>query len=618
MSLLHRPSLRFAIVAPFLSLLLGAAAVIGLSSRHQAQQAGERLGLAYAGEIGERIEQQVRGQLQAVTRVVDSNRQAIRSGQMSLQHPERSAARLMGQLEQLPQGTFVTFATADGRYVAAARPPDGTRPPEIAINFHEAPFTLTSHALNPDGSLGARIDGPLPYDPRQRPFMQMVAESDQPRWGSTARYVGFDSLGLGLSAPVRDARGQLQAVAAVGLSLEHLSGFIDGLQLPEGGISFIAELDGRLLAAKGVGPITHTYAESLRRASLADQGDPVLAAFEPIRRLTEPRQQGVFELDEGRRLFELRRIDDPHGLQWLVGVALPERSFTEPVTMGNRQALWVLLGTVLAVAIIGFWLAASLARPIESITLAAESAELERLAHNPTRRSWIREIDLLGLRISALAKQLRDLIDDLEQRVDARTAELSSANVQLERLSRLDALTGVANRRAFDETLAEEWQRARRSGQPLALVLCDIDHFKAFNDRYGHPAGDSALREVAGLLAGAARRPGDLAARYGGEEFALILPQTDEAGACAVAEQLRLSVRAHALRRDDIAGHDRLSLSLGVASLTPQPELEPERLIERADAQLYAAKSSGRDRVMPVTSVAPVSGQIATGDAQSP
>lgn len=600
-----RVSLRFAIIGPFLLLLLGAAAVIGMSARHQARLAGERLGVVFAVEIGERIEAQIRAQLDLVARLVESNATALRLGGISLQHPERSASRLMSQLELLPQSTFVTLALADGRYIAATRRPDGMRAPEIAINFHEAPLTLTGHRFMPDGSLGERVDGPIPYDPRQRPFMQLVAESTVPRWGGTAPYVGYNSLGLSLSAPVRDEDGQLLAVAAVGLSLEHLSGFISTLQLPDGGVSFIAEPDGQLLAARGVDGFAPGLDGNLRRTSLSDHGSPTLKGLEPMRRAAAPHQRGVLALEQGRLLFDLRRIEGPHGLQWLVGVALPEHAFTAPIVRANHQAIWVLLATVLAVAIIGLGLAAALAKPIEHISQAAAGTELERLAQAPRARSRIREIDQLSTHLGNMAGQLSGLISSLEQRVTQRTSDLSAANAQLERLSRLDALTGIANRRAFDEALELEWQRARRSGEPLALLLADIDHFKAFNDHYGHPAGDSALREVAELLAATARRPGDLAARYGGEEFAMILPNTDEAGACAVAEQVRTSLRARALRRDDVPGCDRLSVSIGVASLTVNADLDATLLISRSDAQLYAAKNSGRDRVMPETSATP-------------
>ncbi len=162
-----------------------------------------------------------------------------------------------------------------------------------------------------------------------------------------------------------------------------------------------------------------------------------------------------------------------------------------------------------------------------------------------------------------------------------------------------DTLTGLANRRQFDLSAAEEWQRARRQRTALSIVLIDVDYFKRYNDRYGHPAGDRCLASIGMALHTTAVRPGDLAARYGGEEFVLLLPATDQAGALNLAELAAGKIRALAIEHDrsDVAG--LVSVSIGVASLAPDgdgPVLQD--LIDLADLQLYRAKSEGRARIV--------------------
>ena len=158
----------------------------------------------------------------------------------------------------------------------------------------------------------------------------------------------------------------------------------------------------------------------------------------------------------------------------------------------------------------------------------------------------------------------------------------------------IDGLTGVFNRRCFDERLATEWSRAARAGSALSVVLVDVDFFKRFNDRYGHQAGDDCLRRVAAAMHATMQRPGDLVARYGGEEFGCVLPDTDLAGAMKVARELCANVHAEQIEHADSEAAPMVSISLGVCTLRAGASGSPGELLRVADQQLYAAKSRGR------------------------
>lgn len=178
------------------------------------------------------------------------------------------------------------------------------------------------------------------------------------------------------------------------------------------------------------------------------------------------------------------------------------------------------------------------------------------------------------------------------------TRRLDAANRELLRLSSVDGLTGIANRRRFDDVLAREWARGIRGALPLSLLMCDVDHFKQYNDVYGHPGGDECLKAVAAILARNARRCADVAARYGGEEFALILPETDSKGAQQVGEQIRSEIRRAGLPHGG-SSIGYLTLSIGVATMVPQRGRgAPAELLRAADNALYAAKQRGRDCVV--------------------
>ncbi len=177
------------------------------------------------------------------------------------------------------------------------------------------------------------------------------------------------------------------------------------------------------------------------------------------------------------------------------------------------------------------------------------------------------------------------------------SAERERLNQELDRLAHQDVLSGLANRRHFNLMLEQEWERLSRARQPLAALFIDVDHFKAYNDTYGHAAGDDCLAAIGAVLLQAARRPGDVAARYGGEEFVLLLPGADIKGACDVASRILHDIDAlniaHAA--SSVSGH--VTVSIGLAAQIPQPGLSSQDLLVAADQALYAAKHAGRHRI---------------------
>ncbi|OIR19793.1 phytochrome-like protein cph2 [mine drainage metagenome] len=196
--------------------------------------------------------------------------------------------------------------------------------------------------------------------------------------------------------------------------------------------------------------------------------------------------------------------------------------------------------------------------------------------------------------LHAKVRAMRRLIEMQRSLVDV-SHQLNAANKELQRLSTTDGLTGIANRRMFDELSIREWRRCERMKKPIALVMLDIDSFKLFNDHYGHQMGDECLRSVAGQVARAAPRAADLAARYGGEEFALVLGETDADGARWVAENVRQHVAD--LGISHVTPARRVTISCGVVSVLPQSGYSFETLLRSADRALYQAKKNGRDTV---------------------
>jgi len=207
------------------------------------------------------------------------------------------------------------------------------------------------------------------------------------------------------------------------------------------------------------------------------------------------------------------------------------------------------------------------------------------------------EDEISGLQLGAVDYITKPFNPDIVRLRVKTQLELKKYRDMHARIALQDGLTGIPNRRAFDQTLLREWLRAQRTLTKLSLVMMDIDYFKSYNDTYGHLAGDDCLRKVTDAVV-KALRASDFPARFGGEEFVCILPETDEEGALISAERIREHVAAAGIPHGASPVAPHITISLGVATIAPDEDTEPEALIAMADCLLYKAKHSGRNRVM--------------------
>jgi diguanylate cyclase (GGDEF)-like protein len=214
------------------------------------------------------------------------------------------------------------------------------------------------------------------------------------------------------------------------------------------------------------------------------------------------------------------------------------------------------------------------------------------------RRQTEIELQLLLKKLSVENNDLEIILDTTTSHSDSIEAILYNQTVSLSREASIDVLTQIANRRAFDQRLEKEWYRLAREQFPLSLLLCDVDFFKRYNDRYGHLAGDACLRTVAKSIESCIRRPADLVARYGGEEFAVILPNTLQEGATFMANKICQAVSDLQIPHEASFMNTHVTISIGISTTFPDQNVSLKTIIESADKALYSAKDQGRDRAV--------------------
>jgi diguanylate cyclase (GGDEF)-like protein len=437
------------------------------------------------------------------------------------------------------------------------------------------------------------------------------------------RYLGAGGVGRVKVLAIRgDGAGQLWISTAEGLlRLDPDSGHVarfrssDGISEGFAAGAAYAAADGTLYFG-GVKGMTGVHPPSVRSDSVAPQvaitaisvfnrslaGAPRPHGVQLDGTVTAPRaltlsvRESVFSLDfaalhyadPARNRYAYRLVGFDR--DWVEADALHRTatytnldpgSYRFEVKAANEQGLWNGLPATLSITILPpfwqrWWFRVLVALVVLGLLAALYRERVRRLTHGQRR---------------------------LQSLIAERTAELEDSNAKLAALSNTDGLTGVTNRRGFDGALEREWQRAARNGYSLALAMLDVDHFKSYNDHYGHQAGDQALRMVAGLIAAHARRTTDIVARYGGEEFSLLAPATDCAHALAIARAICVEMAQLAIAHAG-SPYGVITLSIGVAALVPDEACTPAMLVHRADQALYAAKQAGRNRALGFDAVA--------------
>jgi diguanylate cyclase (GGDEF)-like protein len=309
-------------------------------------------------------------------------------------------------------------------------------------------------------------------------------------------------------------------------------------------------------------------------------------AHHPLVRQVLARPEGTVTtagFDGVRRIFAFTRLPENDGR---IVVGVDEHDVLSRVDREIRIA-YLQLALFGLFTLVAAWFGGEhlIVRPIRALARTATLIGRGDLDARPNRENWAAEFAPLAAALTDMAVKLSE-----------RDRELRSANRHLEALATIDSLSGLANRRSFDARLATEWQRAAALGRPIALMMIDVDHFKMFNDTYGHLEGDDCLRRIGKALGSAIGDDAGLVARYGGEEFVLLLPGTPLDRALHVAERLRAAVAGLGIEHRG-APRAHVTVSIGVACLVPRKDSSPQSLIEAADAGLYAAKRAGRDTV---------------------
>jgi diguanylate cyclase (GGDEF)-like protein len=592
-------ALRWLLIVPFILQVV----VLGFSGWllwQRGQDAVQYLVSQLQDRLSDRIQDYVKSYLDSAARINSINAQEIADGKLDLDNPQQLISHFITLHAAFKQVNHISVGRSNGTYIAVRRS-------SIPKNFDllwvkpDDLGNLTKYQVSPAGEIIRLKEITRKYDPRLRPWYQQALQATKPAWSNIYRYFDVKTLGISHLYPVEN-NGQITAVLATDFDLGELNRFLQNLEIKPRGQAFIMERD-QLLVASSQGEELFKEDQPGDRVTAAHSQDPLIrataAALERQPQITHKYQ--LLLQHRGQEYF-LRFIplSQLEGLDWLLVVILPKADFVAQVYRNTYWTLGLFAGILLVTGGLGVVLLSGLSGQILEFSRQAGAIAAGQLAPPPPVASFfpVQELITLGQAFQKMRQQLQDSFTALaetnrclETKVEQRTQALLEANTALQKLATQDPLTGIANRRHFDDYLQQQWENA----ETISLILCDVDHFKIYNDTYGHEAGDRCLQQVVQAISQAVTHPQALIARYGGEEFAVVLPQTTSDQAQEIAKQILRAVSALAIphERSPVANH--VTLSLGICSLRASPNQFFNPLIRSADHALYEAKAAGRN-----------------------
>lgn len=635
---MRRVPLRLLLVAPFVVQLLAAISLTNALSLRNGERAVNEVTSKLRQEIAARIQERVRVYFDFPHQINQANAHAIQLGQLDLNRIITMERHFWLQSQTFTDASFIYYGNEQGETVGVERLENGTL--QFGYGDRSTNGGYYTYSVDNSGNRIEQIKAEPNYDPRQRPWYRAAVKAGAPIWSDIYTFYSRQTLGISADMPIYDAGGSLRGVMAVDVTLARLNDFLQSLEVSPSGETFIIDRAGYVVASSSAelpfiergDDLERLQAESSTVEAIASAATFLGNRFGPLERITASTQLD-FEIENEKYYLQTTPFADARGIDWLIVVVVPEADFMGPIYASTRTTVLLCAAALGLASAIGIVTARWVVRPIVRLSQASENiAQLSPQALvaqvlDPVPISGTAEVQILGNAFNRMAKQLRvsfvDLArananlalakNNLEQRVAARTTdleaqverehellqELEQANGELQRLATVDGLTQLANRRHFDNYLAQSWQTIAREADSLALILCDVDFFKNYNDTYGHVAGDACLQRIAEIARGVVNRSTDLVARYGGEEIALLLPKTSIRGALLVADRLRDRLAAARIAHASSAVSAYVTLSCGVASISPESHvISPQLLIQKADAALYQAKEAGRDRAV--------------------
>ena len=605
-------SLRQILIASLISQVLVAVGLTGYFSWKNGRKTVESLALRLSREVTSHTQKHVANYLNTPTTFLKLNRVFADSQLLNINDLENLQDIFWQQTKINPEIDTLYFGSATGDFIEI----EMKNPPKVSIrNEDTAPYWKT-YRLDEEGK-AATLLSKRKYDPRLRPWYQAAIKHKDLIWSPIYLFADPPVLGITPAIPLKDsASDKIKGVMAIDLTLEDISQFLNSLKISDSGRAFIIEKSGKMVATSTNNSLIRRGVLGDERLHYSDSLDPLIKATAAFieKKLnyvqnTESTQQLIFKFEQDkptntasqRHFVQVTSLEGYPGLDWLMVTVIPESDFMSYIRTNTYMTLFLsslaLVSAIFLGAIANRLVVNSVTR-ISDVAKAVSNGQILAIEQQPKIKELAivtESINSMALQLQASAHNIENLESKWEERVNETTRNLRQTNQELERLANTDGLTQISNRYYFDLALKKLWQKTLRERGNISLIICDVDNFKLYNDTYGHLMGDECLKKVAQAINNSVNRNQDIAARYGGEEFVIILPRTNKIGAMKIANTINSAVTRLNIPHQTSTVASYVTVSCGVDSIAPNPNIASTSLIANADDALYRAKQQGKN-----------------------
>ena len=597
-------SLRQILIASLMVQVLVAVGSIGYFSWLNGRKTIESLALRLSREVTSHTQKHIFNYLNTPSTFLRINRVLVNSNHLDIDNIEDLQTVFWHQTQINPQINTLHLGRETGDFIEI----EMKDPPKVSIrNANTAPYWET-YRLSETGKKASFIET-RKYDPRQRPWYISAKEQDDLAWSPVYLFVDPPVLGVTPAIPLKDAENKITGVMAIDLTLDEISEFLNSLEISDSGRAFIMDKSGKMVATSTSNSLVIEDPQGNKRRHYSESPDPLIKATGEFLagksnnfQNTESWEQLIFKFDRSRHFVQTKSLDGYAGLDWIMVTVIPESDFSSYMRNNTYTTISLSVLALIAAIFLGAIANQLIIQSVTRISQVAKAISQEQIM-TIDEQPRIEELAVVTQSLNSMASQLQNSAQNIkriesrwEKRVEETTKNLKQVNQELNRLANVDSLTQIHNRYHFDLALRELWQEAIDQRSSIALIFCDIDHFKLYNDTYGHLKGDECIRQVAQAIGQSVKRNQDIAARYGGEEFAVILPRTNCEGAVKISANIHAAIANLNISHSTSTVSDRITISCGVACAYPSPDLSPLSLVESADRALYQAKQQGRNR----------------------